>query len=225
MVLTADRLEGLVRARRIARRTRAIARQGAVGGMALSLVAMGVAAAGLLAPAPGALVQEGIDLLVLLNALRALGNGQQGPGPGPGEHALAEGLASERRARRPRVAALSDLALALDSLLPGAALRRLVAVADELEGTLLPHELAEQRTAYPVLGRVFGREDPTGLMVQTHQEIRRRVRLFRRLTGQLPPGGPGPADLGELRRALYGLRAILVLHVAQEEEVYSALEG
>jgi len=225
VVLTADRLEGLVRARRIAKRTRAIAGQSAVGGMALSLIAMGLAGAGLLAPAAGALVQEGIDLLVLLNALRALGEGRSGRGPGPREHRLAAGLAAEHRALRPRVAALSELAAELDALEPGEALKRLRAVADELEQALLPHEMEEQRTAYPVLGRVFGREDPTGLLVQTHQEIRRRVRLFRRLTSQLPAEGPGAAELGDLRRALYGLHAILVLHFAQEEEVYSALEG
>ena len=40
--------------------------------MGLSLAAMGVAAVGLLPPAAGALLQEGIDLAVILNALRAL---------------------------------------------------------------------------------------------------------------------------------------------------------
>lgn len=40
--------------------------------MGLSLVAMGVAAAGHLPPLAGALLQEGIDVAVILNALRAL---------------------------------------------------------------------------------------------------------------------------------------------------------
>ena len=41
-------------------------------GMGLSLAAMGVAAFGYLPPVAGALLQEGIDLAVILNALRAL---------------------------------------------------------------------------------------------------------------------------------------------------------
>jgi cation transport ATPase len=40
--------------------------------MGASLVAMGVAAAGYLPPVAGALLQEGIDVAVILNALRAL---------------------------------------------------------------------------------------------------------------------------------------------------------
>jgi len=54
----------------IASRLRSIALQSAVGGMAASLVGMGFAAAGLLPPAAGALVQEAIDVAAVLNALR-----------------------------------------------------------------------------------------------------------------------------------------------------------
>jgi cation transport ATPase len=39
--------------------------------MGLSIAAMGVAAVGLLPPLRGALLQEGIDVAVILNALRA----------------------------------------------------------------------------------------------------------------------------------------------------------
>jgi heavy metal translocating P-type ATPase len=54
----------------IARRTRTIALQTAVGGMALSTVGMVVAAAGYLPPLAGAIAQEIIDLVAVLNALR-----------------------------------------------------------------------------------------------------------------------------------------------------------
>jgi heavy metal translocating P-type ATPase len=54
----------------ISRRLRRIALQSAVGGMALSLVGMMVAAAGYLPPVAGAIAQEAIDLLAVLNALR-----------------------------------------------------------------------------------------------------------------------------------------------------------
>jgi cation transport ATPase len=54
----------------IGRRLRRIALQSAVGGMALSVIGMLVAAAGYLPPVAGALAQELIDLAVVLNALR-----------------------------------------------------------------------------------------------------------------------------------------------------------
>jgi heavy metal translocating P-type ATPase len=55
----------------ISRRMRVIALQSAVGGMALSLIGMAVAAMGHLTPVAGAISQEVIDILAVLNALRA----------------------------------------------------------------------------------------------------------------------------------------------------------
>lgn len=75
IVLTTDRLDRLADAVVIAQRARRIAEQSALGGMLLSLAAMAVAAFGLLPPAVGALLQEGIDVAVILNALRALSGG------------------------------------------------------------------------------------------------------------------------------------------------------
>ena len=55
----------------ISRRMHAIALQSAVGGMAFSIAGMGFAAAGFLPPVAGALAQEAIDVVAVLNALRA----------------------------------------------------------------------------------------------------------------------------------------------------------
>jgi heavy metal translocating P-type ATPase len=55
----------------ISRRMRTIALQSAVGGMALSVAGMLVAAAGYLSPVNGAICQEVIDVAAVLNALRA----------------------------------------------------------------------------------------------------------------------------------------------------------
>src|SRR5262249_40220381 len=54
----------------VGRRMRAIALQSAGGGMALSVVGMALAAAGLLPPVAGAVLQEVIDVAAVLNALR-----------------------------------------------------------------------------------------------------------------------------------------------------------
>ncbi|MBB1246986.1 heavy metal translocating P-type ATPase, partial [Streptomyces durbertensis] len=72
IVLTTDRVDRLGDAVVIAQRARRIAVQSAAGGMLMSLAAMAAAAFGLLPPAAGALLQEGIDVAVILNALRAL---------------------------------------------------------------------------------------------------------------------------------------------------------
>lgn len=56
----------------IGRRMRAIGLQSAVGGMALSMVGMAVAAAGHLPPVAGAIAQEVIDVIAVLNALRVI---------------------------------------------------------------------------------------------------------------------------------------------------------
>jgi cation transport ATPase len=71
-VITVDRSDRVADAVHIGRRALFIARQSVLAGMSLSLVAMGVAAAGYLPPVSGALLQEAIDLGVILNALRAL---------------------------------------------------------------------------------------------------------------------------------------------------------
>ena len=71
-VITVDRVDRVADAVHTGRRALFIARQSVLAGMGLSLVAMVVAALGYLPPVAGALTQEGIDLAVILNALRAL---------------------------------------------------------------------------------------------------------------------------------------------------------
>jgi P-type E1-E2 ATPase len=72
VVIVVDRVERVAEAVRIGRRSLAIARESVLAGMGLSIAAMAVAAAGHLPPVAGALLQEGIDVAVILNALRAL---------------------------------------------------------------------------------------------------------------------------------------------------------
>ncbi|HET9114454.1 MAG TPA: heavy metal translocating P-type ATPase [Gaiellaceae bacterium] len=71
-VVLVDRVDRIADAIRISRRALHIAVQSVMLGMGASLIAMGFAAAGYLPPVAGALLQEGIDVAVILNALRAL---------------------------------------------------------------------------------------------------------------------------------------------------------
>jgi heavy metal translocating P-type ATPase len=222
VVLTADRVEGLTTAIAVARRTRRIAAQSAVAGMSLSGIAMVVAALGHLPPAAGAVVQEVIDLAVILNALRALGGTLPGTRPAGRSDLIAEML-DEHEQLRPGIGSIGDVAERLDQLDPPEALTELERVQRFLEDELLPHEHAEERTVYPLVASAYGDEDPTGVMIHTHAELTRMIRLFSRLVDHLPASGPEPEDLTDLRRVLFGLQAVLRLHFAQEEDLYLEL--
>jgi heavy metal translocating P-type ATPase len=71
VVIMDNSLERVDEFMHISRRMRRIALQSAAGGMALSVVGMIIAAAGYLSPVNGAIAQEVIDVLAVLNALRA----------------------------------------------------------------------------------------------------------------------------------------------------------
>ncbi len=186
-------------------------------------VAMGFAAAGLLAPVAGALVQEAIDVLAIVSALRALRISRPAR-PRPELAALADRLRSEHLRMRPRIDELRRLADELDQLPPPDALARLRAVDRFVEGALVPHELAEEAEALPLVAGTAGADDPTGALRHTHREIVRLSRLLHTAVRALDTCGPTGEDLPELRRLLYGLHAVLRLHNAQEEEAYGHLD-
>ena len=72
VVILVDRVDRVVDAVRIGRRSLAIARQSVLAGIAMSAGAMVAAALGFLPPVAGALFHEVTDVVVILNALRAL---------------------------------------------------------------------------------------------------------------------------------------------------------
>jgi len=75
-VIAVDRVDRVAEAIEIGRRSVHIARQSVLVGMGLSGGAMLLAAVGLIPPLGGALLQEGIDVAVIANALRALHGGR-----------------------------------------------------------------------------------------------------------------------------------------------------
>jgi hypothetical protein len=74
-----------------------------------------------------------------------------------------------------------------------------------------------------MLAQAAQSDDMTSALHRTHTEIFHLIRLADRLVAEIPEEGPAPEDLNDLRRVLYGLDAILRLHMAQEEELYMAL--
>ncbi len=223
VVITVDRLDRLAEAIRIATRSRGIAVQSVAVGMGLSLAAMVAAAAGFLPVVAGAMLQEAIDVVVILNALRALRGGGDEQVRVPGFATTSEALRAEHVALAPRLARIRGLADRLDTEAPAVAAAELDEVRSFLSDELVHHEELEDRTVYPMLAKAIGNDDATAALHRTHTEIFHLVRLFDRLVSDLPDEGPTAADLVDLRRVLYGLDAILRLHMAQEEELYLSL--
>jgi heavy metal translocating P-type ATPase len=251
VVLTVDRIDALADAILIARRARRIAFLAVGLGMGLSLAAMAVAAAGLLVPAVGAVLQEGIDVTSMLVALTALVPTRSHTAAlSPAEIATARALYDQHRAVAPLVDQVRGVADAL-STADGdraAAVRSVRTLVEQLENRLLPHERAEDTELLPIVARAMGGTDPTGAFSRTHSEIAHYVSRLRRILTDLEPGEDAKApdmknvdvkdldgkdidarrvdaeDVVEIRRLLYGLHAILRLHNAQEEEgIFSLL--
>ncbi|MEU5261988.1 heavy metal translocating P-type ATPase [Amycolatopsis sp. NPDC021455] len=226
VVLTTDRLDRLADAMDIARRSRRIAVQSAVTGMVLSLAAMAVAAVGWLPPAAGALLQEGIDVAVILNALRALrGRPAGGIALAPATEQLLHRFAAEHDELRGSLPMVRDAAnLLAESGATPDALAELERVHSFLVERLLPHERAEETQLYPALATPLGSDEATATMSRAHAEIER---LTRRLTHHLRLAEAGgridPAQVDDLLSGLYGLYSVLSLHFVQEEENYFAL--
>ncbi|WP_084965949.1 heavy metal translocating P-type ATPase [Thermoactinospora rubra] len=221
VVLTTDRLDRLADAMDVARRARRIAVQGAGVGIGLSLLAMVIAALGWLPPTAGAMFQEGIDVAVILNALRALR-----PAPGTrlrvdaGTDALLRRFEHEHAALRPPLDLIRQTADELDRPEAPARLHRLHAFLTE---ELLPHEQAEERRLYPAVSRLLGDPEATVTMSRAHAEIGRLVARLGRHLDLAASGGLSAGQLDDLRACLYGLHAVLTLHFAQEEEAYFSL--
>jgi Hemerythrin HHE cation binding domain len=122
---------------------------------------MGVAAAGLLPVVWGALLQEGIDVTVILNALRALRT------PAPEVRLTAADTALTRRFRTEHQAIRADIEqvrAAADGLDTPGAMTRVRQVYDMLTREVWPHENAEETELYPSLNRLLGGADPTAPM-------------------------------------------------------------
>jgi heavy metal translocating P-type ATPase len=222
-VLTVDRLDRLGEVTALARRTRRIALQSVLAGMTMSLAAMGAAAAGLLPAVWGALLQEGIDVAVILNALRALRPGATGTRLAAADAALTRRFQGEHETIR---AAIEELRVVADTLglsTPAEAMTRVKDAHRLLVEQIEPHEQAEETELYPALDRLLGGTEPTATMSRAHAEITHQIRRLGQLIDDIGPEDPDDADLADLRGLLYGLHAILRLHTAQEDESYLSL--
>ncbi len=82
----------------------------------MSIAAMLVATTGVLPPVVGAIIQEAIDVIVILNALRALGGGLEARPSVPGWTAIDAALREEHRELAPSLAGIRALADGLGAM-------------------------------------------------------------------------------------------------------------
>lgn len=222
VVLLVDRLDRLVEALDIARHTRNIARQGVLVGMGMSLLAMVAAALGYLSPLIGAMVQEGIDVAIILNALRALG-----PLWGQSQQRLsAEHIDHLQDEHQQLAAVLNDLhQMATDFAQRPLAQAQtdLVALVDKLQTSLAQHEHEDENTLYPLLTRSMPGEDPMSTMSQAHREIFRLIHLLARMTSDFS-AAPATASADGIQHQLIRLDTLVRLHFDQEEELFHSLD-
>ncbi|WP_329482466.1 heavy metal translocating P-type ATPase [Kribbella sp. NBC_01484] len=216
VVLTVDRIDALADAILIAQRSKRIALQAVVVGMGLSLAAMAAAAAGQLPPAVGAVLQEGIDVLAIGIALRAVLPGKV--------HTVTVDASDLAHARRLKVqhdatlAVVEQIRTVADGLSTQSRdLAPTRALMGRLEAELLPHERADEEVLVPLVARALGTTAATAGLSRTHAEIEHQIGRLRRLLGDLH-ADVRPEDVIELRRLLYGLYAVLRLHNAMETE-------
>jgi heavy metal translocating P-type ATPase len=224
IVLLVDRLDRLVDAVRIARRTRSVALQSVMIGMSLSLAAMVVAALGYLPPLAGALLQEVIDVLAIASALRAL-RPTENEATGSLVSADVERLKAEHAELEPILSRIRVVADSLPHMEGCAAKTALLSLNQSLAEVLVPHERRDDTQLYPDVARLLGGDDPMAAMSAMHREIFRITKLLGRIVADVSSDGPDAAVTQELQRLLYGLDAVVRLHCAQEDELFHVLGG
>lgn len=84
---------------------------------------------------------------------------------------------------------------------------------------LLPHISVEERVLYPAIVRAEGLREVAAIMRRDHAEVVRLARELADLRDELSGETIRPHEATELRRVLYGLYAVVGLHMGKEEQI------
>jgi iron-sulfur cluster repair protein YtfE (RIC family) len=136
---------------------------------------------------------------------------------------LTQPLREEHQELLPHI---EQLRMAADSVgdVPVESLRRSVDAAYTfLVEHLIPHAQAEDQALYPVVAKVIGAPQATATMRRDHVEVGRLTEELGMLRAQLVGALLNNEHAKALRRVLYGLYALVMVHFAKEEEIYLPL--
>lgn len=223
-VVLVDRLDRVADALAIAKRSRRIAIESIVAGMALSLIAMGFAAAGYLTPVAGAILQEGIDIAVILNALRALVPPGLGTRPSLPEEA-AKRLLEEHEDVEIWLDQLRAHADALDDAQGAEALAHIADANRIINDEIVPHEREDEVTVYPQLVPHLGNAHGLAAMSRAHREIQHLGRLLDRLVTGVSEEEADRYLIRDAQRIIESVDALVRIHNAQEEDIFDFAAG
>ena len=171
VVILVNQLDRVSDAVVIARRTRAIAMQSIVVGMALSGLAMGAAAFGWLTPVAGALTQEAIDVAVILNALRALSSRQEHAGAPRCLWPPRKIFWEDHERLEASLDRLRQIADALDDADAKTAVEYVAEANRIVAKDIVEHELADENSVYPRLSSILSDGHGLFAMSRAHREI------------------------------------------------------
>ena len=133
---------------------------------------------------------------------------------------LTQPLRDEHKELYPKVDRILQVADLVGEA-PVAEIRRGVEeVYDFLAYHLKPHAEAEDAALYPVVQKVLGSPDATKTMSRDHVEVGSYINELASIRTGLTGDTWTPAQDKSLRRALYGVYALVKVHFAKEEEVY-----
>jgi hypothetical protein len=105
------------------------------------------------------------------------------------------------------------------------ALPTLSEVEQRLRAELLPHQREEERALYPAAAQRLGGLDPMAPLLRMHAEIESLAERVGVLLSLAAAEGDWASVGPELRRTLFGLEALLRLHLTAEEEMLASLSG
>lgn len=132
---------------------------------------------------------------------------------------LTQPLRDEHRQLLPHVEMLRSTADLVDAAMTDHVRGLLDEAHDFLVERLIPHATAEDRVLYPVVEEAMGAPGAARIMRLDHVAIRRLVGDLAWLRAQLRDSTVTCDQAMALRRVLYGLHAVLKLHLAREEEI------
>lgn len=133
---------------------------------------------------------------------------------------LTDPLREEHAELRPQLEALRATADQVGTA-PRAALAKAVSACHSfLADHLLVHAQAEEAALYPAVEQALGCAGATDTMKLDHAEVRRLTGRLDHLRQRLSVGGLENGEERELKMVLYGLYAVVTLHLQKEEDAY-----
>ena len=224
VVILADRLDRVAEALVIARRARRIAMESIVAGMGLSGIAMLAAMLGWIAPVPAALLQELIDVAVILNALRALTPVHKRRSrtlpAATGLELHRDHLTLDRSLDR-----LRGIADALDDATPESATKLIDEANAIVQQQVVTHERDDEGKVYPTLAHILSDRHGLSAMSRAHREILHLARLLARVVEDMSSQKTDRYLIRDAQRAIESIEVLVRIHVAQEEEIYDAVQA